>query len=236
MDLAELITDARYNVSKNLSSSEYPDADVTRNINLWYQRVIGWVMADDGEWEAQGDIITTNLVNGQMNYQIPAKLLRIYRAEIRYETGGEFEILEPISVKEQTYYAEGNTDREIDDVNNPTIEVFGDYFQVRPAPSQNVTNGLKLWVQIAPSDLDSGTGITVPNLLQPVQRVLSKGAAMDYALSEEMYDKYRALKDEIYGSAQHPQDEGFKGDISSVYSRRTGHRQDRVQPFRKSYK
>lgn len=235
MYLSDLRTDARYHVSPQLTSTDYPDADVDRNLNRWYREIAGWIIPVQGDWELRGDILTRDFQNGVTDYEIPQSFLRVFKVEAMYTTGGTFVPVNLISVQANQGTAEGNSTRTMDDASAPTGELFGDFLQVRPAPSETVVNGLKMWAQIDFQDLVNDHD--VPDFLEPVQRALSIGGAMDYCLAEEMYTKYRELRKRMYGDPSLPNDDGgIKALVEALYSSRTGARRDQVAARRRSYR
>lgn len=235
MDLTTLRTDARYHVSPQLTSTEYTDAQVNRNLNRWYREIAAWIIPIQGEWELRGDILYRDLMTAVTDYEVPQKFFRIYKAEAMYTTGGAFVPVNFINVQQNSALAEGNATRTIDDFSQPTAELFGDFLQLRPAPTATVVNGLKIWAQIDFEDLVDASD--VPNFLEPVHRALSVGAAMDYCLAEERYTKYRELKKRMYGDPSLTSDEGgIKALVEALYSVRAGVHRDRVAARRRSYK
>jgi len=234
MELSTIQKDARFLVSPQLTDAEYTDVDLNGNINRWYQTVLGWIIPNQGDWEIEGDIIYKDFENGVTDYEIPARLLRIYKGEAMYTTGGQFVPLNFISLQRDQDAVEGNTTRTFDDSQNPTAELFGNYVQIRPAPEETVVNGIKLWVQLDFVELDANND--VPNLMDPIVRVLSIGAAYDYALAEEMYKKAAELKKLIYGDPGIRNDYGYKGEVESLYQNRSGARRDTLAARRRSYR
>lgn len=230
MELATLRTDARYHISPQLTSTDYPDTDLDRNLNRWYRTVLGWILPIQGDWEIEGDIIYRDFQQAVTDYEVPSKLLRIYKGEVMYTTGGSFVPLDFISLQRAQGSTEGNTTRTTDDPSRPTAELFGDIVQVRPAPEETVVNGFKLWVQLDFVELD--TNNDVPNLMEPVQRALTYGAALDYALAEEMYKKADELRKMIYGDPSKREDTGVKGMVEALYSNRSGARRHRLSARR----
>ena len=235
MDIVALRTDARYQVSPQLTSADYADTDVDRNLNRWYRLAMAWAIKSQGDFEINGDILTQDLQVGVTDYYFPSNLISIYKAEIMYTTGGKFVPLTPISVQRNTGFVEGNSSRTFDDPTNPTMEFFGDIMQVKPAPTANVVNGLMIWAQTDFVDLDAATN-NIPDLLECVQRVLSYGAAQDFCLANDMYTKATELKRFIYGDTRLPEDGGLKAVIEDMYSMKDDTRRDRVQAKRRSYK
>lgn len=234
MELTTIRTDSRFLVSPQLTSTDYPDTDLDRNVNRWYRTAIGWIVPIQGDWEVNGDIMYRDVEEGVTDYEIPANLLRIYKGEIMYTTGGEFQPIDFISVQRDQHLVEGNSTRLRDDETKPTCELFGDYAQIRPAGTEAVVNGIKFWVQMDFQDID--TSNDVPQLLEPVQRLLSIGAAYDYALAEEMWKKAAELKKLIFGDPSAREDLGLKGMIEDLYSNRSGARRQRLAAKRQSYK
>lgn len=234
MDLTTLQTDARYRINPQLTSAEYADTDINRSLNNWYRVIAAWIIPIQGEWELRGDILYRDLQTAVTDYEVPQKFFRIYKAEVMYSTAGTFVPVNFISVQANQQSVEGNSSRTIDDVNNPTAELMGDFIQLRPAPTANVTNGFKLWAQIDFQDLVNAHD--VPDFLEPVSKAMSIGAAMDYCLAEELWTKYRELKKELLGDPSIPDDTGLKGVVESLYSTRAGVRRDGLSARRRSYK
>lgn len=237
MQLADIRSDARKNVSRQLTTTDYPNADVDTNVNLWYQKILGWILAVQGDWEINGDIIYRDFMPGVTVYELPTTLIRIYKGEVMYETGGEFVPLTFQSEQRNQNVAEGNATRPQDDVNHPTAELYGENIEIRPgidATGDAVVNGIKLWVQTDFTTLDDTNDL--PDLMTAVQRALSIGAAMDYCLSEEMWTKYGILKRIMFGDPNLEDDKGLKGEIETLYSMRSGARRDTMSARRKSFK
>lgn len=235
MDIVSLRADARYQVGPQITSAKYGDTELDRNLNFWYREVLGWVVPLLGEWEMQGEIMWMDGEAHVTDYEIPSNLIRLYKVEVKLSNTSEFVPCTPLNVAGQTT-TEGNTTRVIDDVNNPTVEVFGDFIQVRPAFSEDVVNGLKIWVQEDFADMSGTSPYNVPNLMNPVRRVLSVGAAMDYCSSHEMWNKYRELKKKMYGDPNVRDDRGLKGQVIDLYSVRAGQRRGRLKTARQSYR
>lgn len=235
MNLTTLRADTRYLISPQLTSSDYSDTVLDRNINRWYRVVVAWAIKAQGDWEFNGDILTRDLETAVTDYEMPSTLISIYKAEVLYRTGGEYVPAEVIDIQRNQLAAEGNTTRTFDDVSKPTIEVFGEFLQLKPAPTEDVVNGFKIWAQLDVTDLDAVT-VTVPDLMEAVQRILSFGAAYDYCLSEQMWSKAAELKRNIYGDPRVPDDRGYKGIVEDLYSMKNNARRDRVTPRTRSYR
>lgn len=217
MNITTLQTAARRKISRQLTEAEYPNAELNINLNIWYQRILGWVIPIEGSWQIQGKVLIRHFKVGITKYDIPTSLISIYKGEVMYEVGGSYVPLNPISVQKRPEIAEGNETRIIDDVTKPTIELAGDFVQIRPAPIvADVPNGIKLWAQIAYTDLDESAN-TIPLLLDPVHSVLYLGAAYEFADGEGMEKKAASIKREIFGDPRARNDKGLKGEIEDLY-------------------
>lgn len=234
MDLSAIRTDARYLVSPQLTSTQYSNTDLDRNANHWYKKIVGWALAVQGDWQIGGEIIYRDLDEGVDTYALPDRLLRIYKGEVRFETGGDFVPLTFYDVQANQDSVEGNATRVFDDVTKPTADLMGTNIVVRPTPTEDVTNGIKLWAQLMLSDMTDSNEI--PEILEPVHRGISIGAAMDYCEGEEMWPKFRELKYQMFGDPRVKNDEGVKGEIERLYAVRSAARRHSVQPRRRSYK
>lgn len=235
MNVTALRVDARYNISPQCTSSDYSDTDCDRHMNRWYRTVMARAIAAQGDWELNGDILTRNLSTGVTDYSIPANLISIYKAEVMYTTGGEFVPVKVISVQRNIGFVEGNSTRTFDDYSQPTLEVFGNYLQLRPAPTENVTNGFKLWAQVDFDDLDATTN-NVPDLLEATHRIIAYGMAHDFCLGNDMYSKAAEMKRMIYGDPRIPGDNGLMAIVDQLYSMKDNARRDRITAARRSYK
>lgn len=234
MDLDTLRTDTRYLISPQLTSADYPDADLDRNLSRAYKKMLGWIIPIGGEWEMQGDIIYNDVQPNVTDYVLPSMLLRIYKGEIKYSTDGDFVAIKIFNIQANQEVVEGNITRTIDNPAAPTGELFGDVLQVRPAGEVYVQNGIKLWVQTSFADFSADNNF--PDLMDPVQRGLSLLAALDYAIAEEMDKKAEQLRRELYGDGSKPDSTSVKKEVEALYSVRSGAHRDGMRARRRSYK
>lgn len=232
MILSTLRTDTRYLISPQLTSTQYTDAQVNRNLNIAYRTVLAWVLTIEGDWEISGDVLYKDFEAGVTVYALPANLIRIYKGEVMYTTGGSFVPLNFISVQANQGSVEGNVSRVFDDPGTPTAELFADEIEIRPAPDETVVNGIKIWAQLVFEDLSDGADTEVPELLEPVQRAISLLAAIDYAVSHDMFQKANELRKMLFGDSNKIGDTGIKGLVENLYSIRLGSRRDNLRARR----
>lgn len=236
MDLSTIRTDARYAVNPQLTSTEYPDADLDRNANAWYRKAVGIAVVAGDDWQIGGDVIYRDFKNGVTDYDLPTGLLRVLKGEALYSTGGSYVPITFIDQGQNQKTVEGNTTRDIDDASRPTADLLGTNIIVRPAQTTgaDIVNGLRLTVQMVLADLVDTSD--EPLLLEPIQRFISKGAAFDFCMSEEMFTKAREIKYEIFGDPRVKDDAGIVGEIKGLYSIRASGGRDQLSARRRSYK
>ncbi len=234
MLLQELRDDARFAISTKLTTTQYPNTLLDKNLNQWYLTILGWIIPTQGEWEIQGDYLTIDLEAEVTEYEIPVGLIRLFKAEIMYRSGTSYVPLTQYDMQRNQEVAEGNLNRIGATPNAPTIEVIGDMFKINPAPTEDVVNGFKIWAQL-PFDELTDT-LDLPNINPIIHRAISIGGAIDYASSKEMDSKVLELRRRMFGDSRVQNDVGYKGMIENLYSIRTGDRRDRATVARNNYR
>ena len=236
MNLATIRTDARYAISPQITSAEYADTDLDRNANEWYKKAIGWAVAAGDDWQMAGEKIYRDFKSGITTYTLPVQLIRVLKGEVLYSTGGSFVPLTFIDPSRDQGSVEANDTRTIDDPLHPTAELLGNNIEIRPAQTTGatITNGIVLTAQLTLADMD--TTDDEPQLVDVVHRIVSKGAAYDYCLAEEMWNKAREIKYEIFGDPRVKDDAGLVGELKALYSMRSAAYRDQVAPRRRSYR
>jgi len=236
MNLATIRTDTRYTVSPQLTSAEYSNTDLDRNANEWYKKAVGWAVTAGDDWHVAGETIYRHFKSGITTYDLPVELLRIMKGEVLYSTGGDFVPLTFIDPMRLQDSVEGNDTRIVDNPAKPTAQLLGNNLIIRPAQTtgSTIVNGIMLQVQISFADLYSTDN--EPQMIDVVHRVVSKGAAFDYCMAEEMWTKARELKYEIFGDPRVKGDGGLVEEIKNLYSMRSAAYRDQVAPRRRSYR
>lgn len=184
-NLVNLRSDARYLVFGNSSNTDYGDTDLDRNINRWYNTVLGWVLSANGEWQVNGEIATTDILVNQREYILPTDCLKVNKVFIK--RGSEY--LEAKQRDLSAVHEDNDTYKpfppEFDLLDNSLfIYIDGDITAV--------TDGIKIIYQTELTELSGATD--APNLAEPFKRLLSLGAALDYCLANEVSGKAKNLK------------------------------------------
>ena len=162
-----------------------------------------------------GNIATTNIVAGQRNYALPSDILKLNEVYIKSTSAGEYikatqrDILN-ISEDPETYYP---YPPEFDLLNNSM------YIYIPEATITAVTAGIKIYFQKDLTELSGSTD--TPNLSDIFRKILSIGSAIDYCLSQEMWNKVKKFENRLYGDPTVRNDQGMKGELIEFYANRS---------------
>lgn len=198
MNLTALRASARRKISYQAGSTKYPDTDLDANLNEWYRLCLGWMVLASGRWEVSGDTITTNLAISQSEYTLPSTTIRVHRVEVLYPDATDYVPATVVDDQSVPNDAFANSDINLGSVANPVVRFFDNSIFLYPAPTANVTNGLKVEVITDITDLSSGSDIPaeIPVLLH---RTLATGAAYDFCSTHDLPRKADRLYREIFG-------------------------------------
>lgn len=193
-----LVQDVDYVLfSSSTATSAYAIADKTRNINAWYDRVANLIMKADNRWEFDDNnktdlpIATTATVANQQDYTISgASFLKILKVELKDEAGN-WNALTPISLDDKRsqsmtdYQKTAGTPREYDKLGN---SIF-----LYPKPSFSQAASIKVFYQRNVTHFTASDTTAVPGFAENFHRILSYGAALDYAIANGMTNKVNML-------------------------------------------
>lgn len=178
----------------------YPIAQKTRNINRWYDRVVSLILEADGRWEYDDSnqtdlpIATTNLVSGQRDYGIAgATFLRVLKVVCK-DSSGTWRVLKPISKHDR------DAINLLEDRNTGTplrYDKLASSIFLDPEPNYASTAGLKVYFQRSFVVFAVTDTTKVPGFSSLFHRLLSLGAAYDFALAKGMNTKMSILRGEI---------------------------------------
>lgn len=208
----------------NTTANSYPTPDKLNSVNRWYMKVFHNILQSSDDWDIQANTGTINLVAGQQSYSLASlDALRIKRVEVSYDGSNWYQAL-PYSVSESSidnsassiasnFFKESPYYEIIDDEGVTTINLY-------PIPDADVTGGLKIWFT---EDLPELTiASDVPRIATPFHRILSLGAAYDFALANGMDKLVGMLRQEI---------EQLMAELRQFYGKRV---LDRVLVFKPS--
>lgn len=179
----------------------YPIKQKTRNINNAFDKVASLIMRADGKWEFDDNnfdtlpVGTTDLVNGQADYEISAAdFLDILRVEI-IQQNGLYLWCNPISYEDRRGVAMTEWER------TPGQPMFydkvGNSVVLYPTPNFNYAAGVKVYFKRNPSYFVYTDTTKEPGFAKQYHKLLSYYAAVDYCIANSMDKKLKVLYAEI---------------------------------------
>lgn len=168
-------------------STSYPLAQKLRNINLHYYDAVTDIIASNSNWEwddtnkTDFPIGTATLVAGQQDYALPSNFLRVLRIEVM-DAQGNYQKLDEFD--EEQIGSVGLASFMSTDGMPVLYREIGNSIELYPAPAAaNVTlvAGLKVYYQRTQTEFTNADAAVSPGFAAPFHRLLSIGAAYDYA-------------------------------------------------------
>lgn len=172
-------------------STSYPLATKLRNINLHYYDVVTDILSTQSNWEwddtntTDFPIGTTNLVVAQRDYTLPSNFLKLLRVEV-LDSGGNYQKVTQIDEQQisqglETFMAGGGLPVFYREIGN-SIELYPS----ADVTATTLTAGLKIYYQRTQTEFTTSDASTSPGFAAPFHRILSIGAAYDYAFSKTL--------------------------------------------------
>ncbi len=170
---------------------------VTSNINRWYHKIVASILESQDAWEFDDlnltdfPVATTPLVASQRDYSLPAslKVLKVKRVDITYD-GTTYYRANPIDTGEPSFGLGNNTNTDGNfDKANPRYDLIGNSIWIYPlASATDVANGglIRIEFMREVDEFTSADTTQEPGIDEPFHRMLSLGAALDYALTKNM--------------------------------------------------
>ena len=187
-----LVQDVNFHLGLSTAdTSSYPIRDKTRNLNEWYRRANTWIWDAVGTWEYDDSnftdlpIATGTLVFDRQDYTLPSTAQKIERIEIKDNSGNWRRITaidkSQVDVALTEYY---------EDSSMPIFyDLMGNSLFLYPKPGTGfvaTTSALKVYFSRGISAFSTGDSSTTPGFSENFHRILSLGAALDYALGKNM--------------------------------------------------
>lgn len=175
------------------TATNYSATDKLANLNRWYKALFSKVLQATGTWDFQETSATATLAaNTQKNY-IGTAPLTMKRVEVNYDIATDatgWKLALPLDRSEVNFtditlsadlaksFNAGKPYYDMTEYNGSA------YIDLYPVPFSASTGGLKFWYN---ADLTLFTGSAdIPVLAEPFHRLLSLGAAYDWAFSRNM--------------------------------------------------
>lgn len=195
MDLTTLRADARYLVFGDSTNTQYGNTDLDRNLNKAYAEIIAIAISVNGDFQVNGNVITTDLIAGRSDYDLPSNLFKINEVRIKPTLSATNYLKatqrDPKEVSvDMEAYKPTNPEFDLIDIKG-TLKIIFYYTQAFEA----VADGIEFYIQEEITQL-VGTSDS-PKLPVFAQEYLSKRAAHIYCLAKEKSKKATTLKNEL---------------------------------------
>ena len=149
---------------------------------------------DDLNYTDNFPIRPTSLKKNQRDYTLPTNAIKIKRVTISYDgvnwyKATPFDINESGTVLKDSLFS----------VKSPRYDLLDNSIKIYPAPSEDVTNGLKLWVdrqmeKFTPAQVDEGT--KEPGFDRAYHKIIAYKMALEYSY-ENLPEKVNILEGKI---------------------------------------
>ena len=222
-----LCQDARFLLGFSVNdTASYPINDLTRNINAWYRKANSWIWNSTGKWEFDDKnysdlpIATTDLVDEQQDYSMPTTAQKILRVEVE-NVNGDWAELKQI---DQTEIKESMTEFYETSGMPAYYDIVGNSLMLYPKPdtaSVTLTGGLKVYVSRDINEFAITDTSTEPGFIDDFHRLLSIGAALDYAIANNITEKMSNLREQLAL---------MKDDLTNYYSSRNIPKRIKINP------
>lgn len=178
-------------------ANAFPLADRVRSINERYRQVWtmifssygGWMFMDDNTSDTTTGVpyADQTLTSGTSLYALPSTALTINSVSILGSGGSRQIDLKGISYEE---YKELGGDATNTSNATPRYYILqGDVLRLVPTPNYTQSSGLRIYFDQGISAFAATDTTKVPGFASPFHRMLSVGAALDYAMARGLKDK-----------------------------------------------
>lgn len=217
-DNQDIISDITFLLS-GIDTNEYTLRDRTRNVNERYRQVLsmifesygGWLFMDDNVsgTTGSGDVpfADQNISANQAYYALPAGTITVIGVEIKYFAATTWIQMTPLSYEE--FLRQGG-DAAFPTAATPWAYLLqGDVIRLLPMPNFSQNASLRVFFDQDVATFASTDTTKVPGFASPFHRMLSVGAALDFAnarglpkvaLLQNLWNDYEKRLREFYSS------------------------------------
>jgi hypothetical protein len=186
-----LVQDISFLLGVDLNN--YTIEDRTRNMNERFRMVWQMIFESYGGMKFQDDNANAtpygdvNVSSGVGTGSIPTGALTVREAQLK-DSSGVYHPL--VCITEQEYFKMGADASWNNQTGFPSyIMFYEDTWKLLPAPNYTLASALRIYFDADISVFTTADTTKVPGFASPFHRMLSIGAALDYALSRKMQDK-----------------------------------------------
>lgn len=177
-------------------------ATYTRYANAWYQRMVFYIWRSSGLWQFDDfnnttlPEATTTLVDGQGDYGIPTTAIDIKEAYVM-NSSGDYQKLKRIN---PTDMIEARDEYYETDAMPAEFYLEGNSIILKPAPlaaSVTLAAGLKIILDRNVTIFTTSDTSKEPGFVATFHRLISLGAAYDFARANNMITKINTIKPDL---------------------------------------
>ena len=186
-----LIQDITFLLS-GVDTTNYATADRTRNVNERYWLVWQMIFESYGGWKFQDDNLDEDpyadqtITSGTATYAVPSGSLAISMIEIK-NSGGTWEMLHPITWEE--FQKIGGDAAFTSNAVPKYYLLYEDTIKLIPTPNYTQASSIRVYYDRGISAFAATDTTKTPGFAAPFHRMLSIGAALDYAIAKGLKDK-----------------------------------------------
>jgi len=211
-----LVQDIDFWVKTN--STSYPLADKARAINEYLKSVNTLIWEASAKWEYDDSnhsdlpVATANLVAGQQDYTLPEAMQKLIRVSVKDNDGNAI-LLTPL---DQSDISGAMSEYRETDGLPRSYDLIGRSLMLYPAPAAadvTLVEGLSVYVSREVEQFVATDTTDEPGFNEDFHRILSIGAAFDYAVANNMTERINDLRNALeeyktrlqtfYGGRQH---------------------------------
>lgn len=212
-------------------TTRYTTADKTRNCNIAYRKILGWIWKAQGGWIFEDTNLLdlpyfrTDCVSGQEDYTLPSGYGVVERIEYK-DISGIWRKLVPITQQELR-----NQGKEEFMKTNGTpvfVELFGNSYRPYPAANRTSVDGDSLRVYCT-RDIDEFTAADTtqePGYNSNWHDTIALIAAQLWSIRDKDQERYNMLLIDINAA---------RSDIEQYYGNRANLQQENIKPRNRQY-
>ncbi len=179
--------DSRVTFLTGLGTDIYLPAERLLSINKYYDQLHSIILDSQDEWDFDDSNLTdlpiasTDLMANTGVYALPSTIYKLNKLEINYGSG--FIKVNPLDLNETSLSEDEVLSRAT--VENPFYRVFSQTIQLYPAPTSDVSGGLKIYYDREVAEFTSAevtTGTKKPGIDRLWHDYIALGASVDAGL------------------------------------------------------
>ena len=219
MNLTNLRAKVRYLLGE-LTLTQYSDVNLDAALNDYYHKIIGIAFQSCGEWEVQGEVSTTNLVESQQEYVLPVNIISLYKVEANF-TGNSGDWVN-LPVKNITSIDKPLSNN-VTDTASTYCRIFDESLFLEYPVGANITGGLKIsFIEDITELSDDDDEPDIPEFLVTY---LTNGACRDYKIRISDDDGFKKFDGLLFRDGDNIE-KYYSNRLPAVRKRITGRMED----------